>query len=99
MGEGGGPGEEGGVRMCLHFQLFFSHLIRPCCLLFTFGKKYILVSYTVMLEVNGTFFFFLVKVLEDPSKNINCLKMFSEYRKPSLLRNNIFHKEKNIASM
>ena len=57
-------------------------------------EMHILVSYTVMLEVNVTFFFFLIKVLEDPSQNINCLKMFSECRKPSLLRNNIFHKEK-----
>lgn len=66
---------------------------------YTWKEIYVPVSYTVMLEVNGIFFFFLIKVLEDPSKNINHLKMFTECRKPSLLRNNIFHKDKNIASM
>lgn len=100
MGEGGGPGEEGGVRMRLHFQLFFSHLIRPCWLLFTLGKKYMFLCLTQSCwKLMEFFFFFLIKVLEDPSKNINHLKMFTECRKPSLLRNNIFHKDKNIASM
>lgn len=99
MGEGGGPGEEGGVRMCLHFQLFFSHLIRPCWLLFTFGKKYTFLCLTQSCWKLMELFFFLIKVLEDSSKNINRLKMFTECRKPSLLRNSIFHKDKNIASM
>lgn len=52
----GGPEEEGSVRTCLHFQLFSSHLMRPMLSVVFHLERNTHVSYTVILEVNETFF-------------------------------------------
>lgn len=76
-GEGGGPGRG---RWCQNVLAFPTIFLTPNKTMLSFVYIWkeihscVLQSCWKLMEL--FFFFFLVKVLEDPSKNINCLKMF-----------------------